>query len=94
MIFLFLTQTLSDCDADVDSDLDTDAEVEDPVMPYLNSSVQESSIECASDIEGIAALSSSDLIDSGVKEKLTSFNQSFPQFKRSSNSMIPIYTLS
>ena len=84
------TDTLSDCDADVDSDLDTDEEVEDP-----SDALVESSIECASDIEkDIAALTSSDLIDSGVKQKLTSFKQSFPQFKRSSNSTIPIYTLS
>ena len=68
------TDTLSDCDADVDSDLDTDEEVEDPSDALVNSTVQESSIECASDIEkDIAALTSSDLIDSGVKQKLTSF---------------------
>ena len=75
------TDTPSDCDADVDSDLDTDEEVEDTSDALVNS-VQESSIECAPDIEkDIAALSSSDLIDSGVKQKLTSFKQSFPSLR-------------
>ena len=78
------TDILSDCDSDADSDLESNVEVENPGEALINATVLESSIECASDIEtDITALAGSDIIDSGVKQNLTTLKQSFSQFKKS-----------
>ena len=72
----------------MNSDLDTEEEVEDPSDALVNSTVQESSIECASDIEkDIAALSSSDLIDSG--KSLHLLNNHFPSLR---GHLIPLFS--
>ena len=87
------TDTLSDISSDCDFD-DEDEEIENPSEVLLTSMIQDVSIESMADVErDIVALSNSNFIDSTVKPKLVDLKGSLPQYKKSSDTTIPIYQL-